>query len=87
MVQMGTVMINLGKLDEAQSIIERALPQLEKSNATYSLAVAYNQLGDILNQQGKPQEATAFFKMALENSIKCGSQRLNALPNTACGRR
>lgn len=76
MVQMGTVMINLGKLDEAQSIIERALPQLEKSNATYSLAVAYNQLGDILNQQGKPQEATAFFKMALENSIKCGSPKI-----------
>ena len=75
MVQMGTVLESLNRLDEARTTIEQALPELQQTGATYSLAIAYNQLGSIMKKLGDTQKATEYYKLALEQSIKCGSPK------------
>ena len=79
MVQMGTVFEAMGNLNEAQKIIEQALPVLQEKGITYSLAVAYNQLGSIHQKTGNKQEATDYYKMALAQSIKCGSPKVERI--------
>ena len=76
MVQMGTVLESLDRLDEAQQTIERAIPELERDNANYSLAIAYNQLGSIMKKHGNLEKAAEYYKMALAKSIKCGSPKI-----------
>ena len=79
MVQMGTVFEAMGKLKEAQQIIEQALPVLQDEGIPYSLAVAYNQLGSINQKTGHQQDAIDYYKMALEQSIKCGSPKVERI--------
>lgn len=78
LVQKGAVLEAMSRYDEAYSTERQALSILEKTNNAYSLAVCYNQLGRISNQLSKPQDAIAYYKKALEYSIKCGS------PNVEC---
>lgn len=73
MVQKGAVLEHLGRLNEAHSIITKALPALEKANNIYSLALAHNQLGSIEYKLGNRELATTHYKKALEQSIRCGS--------------
>ncbi len=79
MVQMGTVFEAMGKLNEAQQIIEQAIPTLKEKGITYSLAIAYNQLGSIKLRTNNQQEAIDYYKMALEQSIKCGSPKVERI--------
>ena len=79
MVQMGTVFEAMGKLSEAQQIIEQAIPTLKNNGITYSLAIAYNQLGSIKLKTNNQQEAIDYYKMALEQSIKCGSPKVERI--------
>ena len=78
LVQKGAVLEAMSKLDEAYSTELQAISILENTSNAYSLAVCYNQLGSICDKMGKPQDAIAYYKKALEYSIKCGS------PNVEC---
>ncbi|MBQ3730194.1 MAG: helix-turn-helix domain-containing protein [Muribaculaceae bacterium] len=73
LVQKGAVLEEMSRLNEARSTLMQAIPVLEKHNATYSLAHAYNLLGSIETKLGNQQEATACYKKALEYSIKSGA--------------
>ena len=75
LVQKGAVLERLSRLDEAQAVLQEAIPTLEKSDNLYSLATCYNQLGNIHNKNGKKQEALDCFKKALSLSIKCGATK------------
>lgn len=78
LVQKGAVLESMSRLDEAKAVLNSSLPTLEKGNSTYSLAVAYNQLGSIAKKHGELQQAASYYKKALEYSIKCGT------PKTEC---
>ena len=76
LVQKGAVLEAMSRLDEARSTIMKALPELEKSANIYSLAVAYNQLGNIEKKTGHNEKAINHYKKALEYSIRCGSPKV-----------
>ena len=76
LVQKGAILEAMSRLNEAHSTIMQALPVLEKTANTYSLAVAYNQLGSIEKKMGHDDAATTYYKQALENSIHCGSTKV-----------
>ncbi len=70
------ILERMSKLQEARAILMQALPLLEKSNNIYSLASCYNQLGSVNKKLGNNQDALAFYKKALEKSIKCRSPKI-----------
>lgn len=76
LVQKCSVLERLDKLDEALHLLEQAVPVLEGKDITYSLAVAYNLLGSINQKKGNAQKAIDYYKKGLEQSIKCGSPRV-----------
>ena len=76
LVQKAAILAAMSRIDEAHSTIMQALPELEKADNTYSLAVAHNQLGDIDTQLNHTDEAIAHYKKALELSILCGSSKV-----------
>ena len=56
----GWVLFRLGKIDQAEDQIRRALESLDTD------AVVYEHLGDILQAKGKSRDAKAYWKKALE---------------------
>ncbi|MBR5170729.1 MAG: helix-turn-helix domain-containing protein [Muribaculaceae bacterium] len=76
LVQKGAILEYQSQLNEARNTIAKALPILEQSALTYTLATAYNHLGGIEKKLGNTQDAIAYYKKALEQSIKCGSNKL-----------
>lgn len=75
LVQKAAILEKTKRIDEARSVIIKAIPALEKSNNNYSLAVAYNEMGCIEQRLGNTESAVIHFKKALEQSVKCGSQK------------
>jgi tetratricopeptide (TPR) repeat protein len=65
--QLGILLIDLGKLTEAQEVYELLLHQEFKDSARISY---YHQLGTIKCSQGYYREAISFFQDALELSLK-----------------
>lgn len=63
------------RTDEAQKTLLKALPVLEKSTNTYSLADCYNQLGAVTDKLGDRKAAMEYYKKALALSIKSGSPK------------
>ena len=76
LVQKAAILAAMSRLDEARHTITQAMPELEKADNTYSLAVAHNQLGDIEKQLNHNDEALTHYKKALELSILCGSAKV-----------
>ena len=60
------------ELPEAQKTLLNALPVLEHTTNTYSLATCYNQLGSVYSQLGDNDKAIAYYKKGLKLSIKYG---------------
>ena len=73
LAQKGAILEATSLFDEARTTIMRALPELEKANVTYSLAVSYNPLGNINHKLGDREASVSYYKKALAQSIKCGS--------------
>ncbi len=76
LVQKAEILKSMSRLDEAYSTIMQALPELVKADNTYSLAIAYNQLGAIEQKLGHNDQATAYYKKGLEQSIRCGAPKV-----------
>ena len=76
LVQKGAILEHQSQLNEARKTIEKALPVLEQGGYIHTLATAYNQLGSIEKKLGNTQDAITHYKKALEQSIKCGSTKL-----------
>lgn len=79
MIQKGAVLEHMSELDEARAVLMKAMPVLVAADNTYSMAVGYNQLGSIEQKQGHPESAAAYYKKALEQSIKCGSPKVERI--------
>lgn len=60
---------------EALTLLSLARPVLEQGGNAHSLAMCYNQLGLVLDQLGKRDEAVVYYKKALQQSIKCNWAR------------
>ena len=76
MVQKAAILEHQGHLNEAKGTILKVIPLLEDYNNNYSLAIAYNQLAAIEHKTGHTAAATAYYKKALENSVRCGSPKV-----------
>ena len=79
MIQKGAVLEHMSELDKARDVLMKAMPVLVEADNTYSMAVGYNQLGSIEQKLGHPESAAAYYKKALEQSIKCGSPKVERI--------
>ena len=79
LIQKGAILEHLSQLDEARATILKALPELEKDHYAYSLAVGYNQMGAIDQKLGDINAANAWYNKALEQSILCGSPKVERI--------
>lgn len=79
LVQKASILESMSRLTEARNAILQALPELTKADNTYSLAVAYNQMGAIEDKLGHHDVALSYYKKALDNSIRCGSPKVERI--------
>jgi len=56
----------LQRMKEAKQTLERAIPMLKKSGNKHSLAICYNQMGELLNTSGRQAEAVNYLQQARE---------------------
>ena len=77
--QMGLVLEKIGDINNARNKVLTALKTLEKYDNTYSIAVCHNQLGGIEHKLGNDSDAIQHYKKALEESIDCGSPKVERI--------
>lgn len=70
-----SILQHQNRIDEAHKTLLKALPVLEQSTNTYSLADCYNQLGAVTDKLGDRKTAMEYYKKALALSIKSGSPK------------
>ena len=75
LTQKAAVLEAQSRLDEALAVMGKALPVLRQTESLYSLAECYNQMASVNEKLGHRQDAIRYYKMALEQSIKCGSAK------------
>lgn len=73
LVQKGSVLEKMSRPVEASKLIQQALPVLEDAGNDQTLAIAFNTLAHICHDEGNINDATAYYKKALEHSIKSKS--------------
>lgn len=70
-----SILMRENRIDEALATLHKALPLLEQSTNTFSLASCYNLLGKVYVMQDNRQVAQDYFKRALALSVKSGSPK------------
>lgn len=64
--QMADAQISLGRYDDAEESLLKALPELEKAGNKHSWAICCNQLGEVCLQKGDKAKAAEYYSAALE---------------------
>lgn len=78
LINLGTLYANTGRLPDAEAAFRRVnLAYLEETGQTYQLAVLLLNLGDVLLEQGKPEEAEPLLRLSLERFLEL-KDRFNA---------
>ena len=79
LVQKAAILESKSRLNEARNTLLKAMPELEKADNAYSLAVANNQMGAIEDKMGHRDAALSCYKKALEYGIRCGSPKVERI--------
>lgn len=77
-INLATVATRQGQLRESVSLLENALPQVERTRNPRWLADAYAHLGYSLLRLGAPQRAEAFLQQALAQTRTCEAALIEA---------
>ncbi|GAB4150182.1 MAG: hypothetical protein Fur0021_12290 [Candidatus Promineifilaceae bacterium] len=78
LISLGTLYANTRRLLDAEAAFRRAdLAYLEETGQKYQLAVLLLNLGDVLLEQGKPEEAEPLLRLSLERFLEL-EERFNA---------
>ena len=64
--QMADAQISLGRYDEAEESLLKALPELEKAGNLHSWAICCNQLGEVYLQKDDKSKAAEYYSAALK---------------------
>ena len=70
--QMVNARMELSQIDEAQRLLDEAIPMLYKSKNYHSWGICQNQLGDILASKGKNEQAASHYLEAAMLFLKQG---------------
>ena len=68
--QMASSLLWLNRHDEAQSLLEAAIPQLRADGNLQSLGIALNQMGGVMLQKKKPADAVKYYREAADIFVK-----------------